>query len=221
MLENRKKKITAGVGVAAIAIAVIGLTAGTYAGFSDSEESSITNADVATLDLTDNSLLSTVSNLVPGVTNEVLGTLSYTNDGSVDGSLQAVIPVTGNEGLICEVPLLNDLGVQIVDPILGPLVEVVEGVVCDTSQVVNDLIHNLQLTFNVIDDANVTSVTAPLADLVSNLTDPSGNIVLDLGVLAPGDTVTIEILGTIASNVTNIIQGDTLGLESIATLTQA
>ncbi|WP_219414364.1 TasA family protein [Pseudonocardia nigra] len=102
VLQNNKKA-AAGIGVAAVAAAVVALGAGTYAAFTDTEDTQATFAagsldlevggfgDAGTLQFAD---------LAPGWSEEHV--VSIDNVGTIDGVLKFTVDVTGSDNTCTE-----------------------------------------------------------------------------------------------------------------------
>lgn len=95
---QKNKKLAAGIGVAAIAAAALALGAGTYAAYTDSENTEATFA-AGTLNLTVGTPVASDpvvwTNLAPGDVQEV--TVSVDNIGTVDGVLKGSYITSGTE----------------------------------------------------------------------------------------------------------------------------
>jgi predicted ribosomally synthesized peptide with SipW-like signal peptide len=98
-IELNRRRVLGGMATLGVAAAAAG--AGTYAAFSDTEQSNDNQVSAGTLDLTfggsDGPVEAvSISNAVPGDSNT--GTLTLTNDGSVDGTLDISVADVSSSG---------------------------------------------------------------------------------------------------------------------------
>jgi predicted ribosomally synthesized peptide with SipW-like signal peptide len=102
---DRNKKLKVVAGIAGVAVAAVAIGAGTYAAFTDTETDTGTAA-AGTLDLelggTGTQELFTAENMQPGDTEVV--TFTVQNVGTLPGTLDGTLQVTGDDGGACTEP---------------------------------------------------------------------------------------------------------------------
>lgn len=192
-MDTKKKT---GLGIAAAAAAALAISAGTLATFSDTEDGQVVRASGGTMNLVvgDESgaqRLLTAEGIAPGYKSDAQ-TLSFTNTGNIDGSLELDFIVDGSENGCAE-----------------PEKEVEADLGCDAN---SELVNTLQVQVTYPGVGTVGPFSIGTADGAPAPAIP----------LAAGETTSITVVFTLPSEtVGNEVMTDTALVDVNATLTQA
>ena len=205
-IELNRRRVLGGIVTVGAAAAAAG--AGTFALFSDTEESSGNTVQAGTLNLQDTETTSfPVDNLVPG--DEVEGTVKtiYDSDSDVD-PVNVTASLTLSENDLTPTPESNTGNLS--------ASEFAGYISMDTAEL-NDgkgNSHNIESNSGTTNGPNDTSYTS-LADVVEyDIPDDA------LSNVAPGNTVTLDLVGTFVSGAGNDAQGEGIDLDVTFTANQ-
>ena len=194
--KNRKKKGGLIVGLVALVVAAAAIGAGTYAAFSDTETGPGGTIGAGTLDLevgapATNSTLFSASDIAPGYVSPTPVSITVRNSGNIAGTLSHSLSVKGGDGTCPE-----------------PESQVSDG--CKTAGDLQDYLY-VEVTGS---PSGATVPKTKLADFVSGQKLPAG------GTLGGGKEGTYTLVFSLPAEIGNIVQGDTVTLNSTFNLDQ-
>jgi predicted ribosomally synthesized peptide with SipW-like signal peptide len=191
--RKRRKKGVIAVGIAAGAAALVAIGAGTYAAFTDVENTQAGTIEAGTLDLTvggsGSGVLLAAENIKPGDTGN--NSLTFHNGGTVPGTLAITYQAVGDENG-CNEPETAANG-------------------CHEPN--GDLLNTLNVT---VTSSNGGSETGTLGEFAA-----APGELADLGTVQGGGDVTVTVAYEVPDTAGNEIQSDGITLSASATLTQA
>ncbi|GAA2893559.1 hypothetical protein GCM10010472_60170 [Pseudonocardia halophobica] len=194
--KNRKRKAGLIVGLVALVVAAAAIGAGTYAAFSDTETGPSGTIGAGTLDLEvgsapANATLFSASNIAPGYVSPTPVTITVRNAGTIAGTLSNSLTVNGGDGSCPE-----------------PESELTGG--CKSTGDLQDYLM-VEVTGS---PSGATVGKTKLADFVSGKKLPTG------GTLEGGKSATYTLVFSLPADTGNIVQGDTVTLNSTFNLDQ-